>query len=101
MGRHRRAPARLMTDADRFRRQTKESTMSVARTVNALATGTLLAAALPAMAEPGGRWEHRGWERDRQERSVEHRRGQRPVMVERHVERRVVVQRPVVVERPV
>jgi hypothetical protein len=75
--------------------------MSVARIVNALAAGTLLAAALPAMAEPGGRWDHRGWERDRQDRNVEYRRAPRPVIVERHVERRVVVQRPVVVERPV
>jgi uncharacterized protein YcfJ len=74
--------------------------MFVRKSIYALAVGSLLAASMPALAD------HDHWDRDRgnrYERSRVVERGYpatREVIVERHVERRVV-KRPVYVERPV
>jgi uncharacterized protein YcfJ len=74
--------------------------MSARKSMCALAAGTLLAASMPALADHdrGSRGQA---ERYTHSRSVDYRRPPaREVVVERHVERRVV-RRPVYAERPV
>jgi Glycine zipper 2TM domain len=74
--------------------------MFARKSIYALAAGTLLAASVPAFAGHD-RWEHDRADRHQRSRSVDYRYPPaRDVVVERHVERRIV-RRPVHVDRPV
>jgi Glycine zipper 2TM domain len=75
--------------------------MFARKSIYALAAGTLLAASTPTFADHD-RWDREGADRYKHSRTVEYRYPptREVVVVERHVERRVV-RRPVHMERPV